>query len=123
MGQLYGKRWTIEACFQTFKERGFDLEKTHLKDLAKLKKLLALVSIAYRIATSMGIYIHRKVQKINTKNHGYKANSFARKGIDTIRQVFRAQQVLPEGMVNRIKALLRWTIRQAAQYQPLKIAG
>jgi hypothetical protein len=29
MGQLYGKRWTIEACFQTFKERGFDLEKTH----------------------------------------------------------------------------------------------
>ena len=75
MGQLYRKRWTIEACFQTFKERGFDLEKTHLKDFSKLKKLLALVSLAYSIATSMGIYMHRKVQKINTKNHGYKANS------------------------------------------------
>jgi hypothetical protein len=94
-----------------------------LKHLAKLKKLLALVSIAYSIATSMGIYIHRKVQKINTKNHGYKAHSFARKGIDTIRQMFRVEQVLPEGMINRIKALFRWAIRQAAQYQPLKIAG
>jgi hypothetical protein len=123
MGQLYRKRWTIETCFQTFKERGFDLEKTHLKDFSKLKKLLALVSIAFSIATSMGIYIHRKVQKINTKNHGYKANSFARKGIDTIRQVFRAEQILPEGMISRMSALFRWVIRQVSQYQSLKIAG
>jgi hypothetical protein len=99
MGQLYRKRWTIEACFQAFKERGFKLEKTHLKNCSKLKKLLALVSIAYSIATSMGIFIHRKEQKINTKNHGYKAHSFVRKGIDTIRQIFRPEQLLPHTMM------------------------
>jgi hypothetical protein len=123
MGQLYRKRWTIEACFQAFKARGFDLEKTHLKDFTKLKKLVAMVSLAYSVCMSMGIYVHRKVQKINTKNHGYKANSFCRKGIDTIREVFRAEQLLPEWITNRVNALLRWTTIQVAHYQTIKIAG
>jgi hypothetical protein len=46
LASVYRRRWTIEACFQSFKSRGFDLESTHLKDLARLKKLVALVSIA-----------------------------------------------------------------------------
>ena len=46
MGQLYRKRWTIETVFQSFKERGFDLESTHLQSIPKLKKLIALESIA-----------------------------------------------------------------------------
>jgi hypothetical protein len=48
-GQFYRKRWSIETCFQAFKERGFNLEKTHVKDLSKLKKLVALVSIAFAL--------------------------------------------------------------------------
>lgn len=56
MGQLYRKRWSIEACFQNMKERGFDLENTHLQDNEKLKKLVALVSIAYAFCASLGIY-------------------------------------------------------------------
>ena len=43
----YKKRWSIEVMFQDFKEQGFNLEKTHLKEDDKLKKLLYLVSIAY----------------------------------------------------------------------------
>jgi hypothetical protein len=82
-GQFYRKRWRIETVFQAFKKRGFNLENTHLKMLAKLKKLVALVSIAYSICVSIGIYEHQKVQKIKTKKHGYKAKSFARKGIDS----------------------------------------
>ena len=123
LGQLYRKRWTIETCFQAFKERGFDLEKTHLKDLAKLKKLVALVSMAYSMCMSIGIYIDGKVQKIKRKNHGYKANSFCRKGIDTIQEVFRPEQLLPEWMITRTKALLRWISRQTSHYQPIKMAG
>jgi hypothetical protein len=34
--------------------------------------------------------VHRKVRKIKTKNHGYKANSFCRKGTDTLRHVFHS---------------------------------
>ena len=54
-GQLYRKRWRIETCFQSFKQRGFNLEKTHLKDLNKLKKLVALVSIAYSFCQSVDL--------------------------------------------------------------------
>jgi hypothetical protein len=122
-GQLYQRRWTIETVFQTFKERGFDLEKTHVKSLSKLKKLVALVSIAYSICISMGLYVHEKVHKIKTKNHGYKAKSFARKGIDSIREIFRSHQAIPDNVNLRIQALCRWLFIQATHYQHLKKAG
>jgi hypothetical protein len=122
-GQFYRKRWTIESVFQAFKMRGFNLENTHLKVLAKLKKLVALVSIAYSICVSMGGYQHQKVQKIKTKKHGYKAKSFSRKGIDCIREVFRQGQELPQALMNRFLSLLRWVCIQASHYQLLKIVG
>jgi len=122
-GQLYRRRWTIESLFQAFKKRGFNLENTHLKSLAKLKKLVALVSIAYSICVSMGIYEHQKVQKIKTKKHGYKAKSFSRKGIDLIREVCRQGQELPQPLLNRFLGLLRWICIQVSHYQHIKIAG
>jgi hypothetical protein len=112
-GQLYRRRWTVESLFQAFKTRGFNLENTHLKSLTKLKKLVALVSIAYSIC----------VQKIKTKKHGYKAKSFSRKGIDLIRQVCRQGKELPQALLNRFLGLLRWICMQVSHYQVLKIAG
>lgn len=58
MRQLYRKRWTIETVFQSFKGRGFDLDSTHLRSISKLKKLVAFVSIAYRLYRNLGIYYH-----------------------------------------------------------------
>ena len=92
LGSVYRRRWTIEACFQAFKSRGFDLESTHLKDLEKLKKLVALVSIAYGLCVSMGIYQDKKVKKIKVKNHGYKANSFFRVGLNQIRKMIKGEK-------------------------------
>jgi hypothetical protein len=92
LGQVYRRRWTIEACFQSFKSRGFDLEGTHLKDLTKLKKLVAFVSIAFSMCVSLGIYQHEKGKKIKVKKHGYKANSFFRYGLDTIRQMLKKEE-------------------------------
>jgi len=92
LGQLYRRRWTIEACFQSFKSRGFDLESTHLKDLVKLKKLVALVSIAFGMCVSLGIHQHERVKKIKVKKHGYKANSFFRHGLNTIRQMLKKDE-------------------------------
>lgn len=87
--QLYKKRWRIECFFQNIKKRGFNLEDTHLKKLHKLKKLIAFVCIAYAFAANMGLHHHKKVEPIPLKNHGYKANSFSRKGIDIIREGIR----------------------------------
>lgn len=123
MGQLYAKRWTIETCFQGLKSRGFDIEKTHLKCLKKIKKLIALVSIAYALCGSMGIYYHKKVQNIKKKKHGYKSNSFVRKGLNMIRELFRTTLTLDATIENRIFSLLRWIKIQVAHYQLLKKAG
>jgi hypothetical protein len=123
MGQLYAKRWTVETCFQGLKGRGFDLEKTHLKCFKKIKKLIALVAIAHAVCGSMGIYFHRKVQKIKKKKHGYKPNSFVRKGINLVREMFRGAAALDAAVENRILSLLRWIKIQVAHYQPLKKAG
>jgi Transposase DDE domain len=86
LGGFYRRRWCIEVLFQTFKERGFDLESTHLQGSKKLSKLLVFVSIALALCVKVGEYHHGKVQKIKTKKHGYKANSFFRKGLDIVRR-------------------------------------
>jgi hypothetical protein len=122
-GQLYRKRWTVETVFQAFKQRGFDLEKTHLRSAAKLNKLIAFVSVAYGLCRSLGIHHHGKVQPIKLRKHGYKTKSFVRKGIDLIRQHFRANRRPDPDMERTLIALLRWIRMQIAQYQHLKMAG
>lgn len=89
LSQLYKRRWRIECFFQNIKKRGFDLEATHLNDFDKLKKLVALVSIAYAIVANIGLHTGIKGEGIEVKNHGYKANSFSRKGIDVVREGLR----------------------------------
>ncbi|MCO6488778.1 MAG: hypothetical protein J5I98_10190 [Phaeodactylibacter sp.] len=64
------------------KKRGFDLESIHLNDLGKLKKLVGLVCIAYAMVANIGLHEHLLGRAIPVKNHGYKENSFSRKGID-----------------------------------------
>ena len=123
MGQLYRKRWSIEACFQNMKKRGFNLEDTHLQDDQKLKKLVALVSIAYAFCASLGIYYHQKVEKIETKNHGYKANSFVRKGIDLLQDWCRAENYMPDKVLNRFLCFIRYIQMVIPDYQSLKIVG
>lgn len=107
MGQLYRKRWTIETVFQSFKERGFNLETTHLKDSVKLKKLIAFVSLAYGFCRSLGLVYHSQVKAIPRKNHGYLGNSFCRKGIELMREWLRADQTDP---------LIDWCLRWVKYY-------
>jgi hypothetical protein len=123
MGQLYRRRWSIEACFQNLKKRGFDLEKTHLQCLKKLTKLVGLVSITYAFCMSIGLYYHQKVQGIKKKKHGYKATSFARYGLNQLRALLRGelhQEVLFWPLLQRIIA---WLKRQLTQNQASILAG
>jgi hypothetical protein len=85
LDSCYHRRWCIEVLFQAFKSRGVDLESTQLKCSKKISKLLVFVSIAVALCVKLGEYHHNKVQKISLKKHGYKANSFFRKGLDTLR--------------------------------------
>ena len=89
LDQFYRKRWTIETIFQAFKSRGFNLEDTHLKINERLKKLIALVSMAYAFCTSLGVFKHENEKSIKNKNHKRKTKSFFRYGLDFIREGFK----------------------------------
>jgi hypothetical protein len=123
MGQLYRKRWSIESCFQNLKGRGFGLSKTHLRDFNRLSKLLALVSLAYSLCLSVGLYFHKKVQAIKLKRHGYKSHSFARHGLDQLRQLIRHGQYKSTQVWSCLQVAFRWVRCQLAHYQDLKIVG
>jgi len=78
---MYKQRWTIENLFGNMKTKGFYLEKTHLKEDEKLKKLIALLTIAILWCYLIGLWIEKSLT-FRVKNHGRKAKSTFRKGLD-----------------------------------------
>lgn len=125
LGGVYRSRWSIEVFFQSAKERGFNLENTHLKSSKKIKKLLVFVSIAAGICINIGKRHHRKVKKIKVKKNGYKSNSFFRKGLDILREGLRKPNQGFVKMWERVLSIfIRWIQMQLPNYQRLiKIIG
>ena len=120
LGGFYRRRWSIEVFFQTAKGRGFNLENTHLKSSEKIKKLLVFVSIAVGICVNIGKHYHKKVQKIKIKKHGYKSNSFFRKGLDILREGFRNNnQRFMKVWDEFLNVFTRWIQIQLSHYQYL----
>ncbi len=85
----YQRRWSIETFFQSVKQRGFHLETTHLNDLERLRKLFALVAVAFTVCLHIGRWSDQHQKPIEVKNHGYKANSFFRHGLECWRSALR----------------------------------
>lgn len=108
LDQLYAKRWTIETLFQAFKSRGFNLEATHLTFNDRLKKLVAIVSMAYAFCTSLGVFRHNKEIPIKTKNHKRKANSFFRYGLDFIRDAFKIDYKYQSQWLDTFKQFIKF---------------
>jgi len=90
---IYRKRWSIETVFQAFKERGFNIERSGLRDLNKYKKLIALVAIAYTLCWATGIQ-HGKTNPVKRKKHNYPQNSVFRRGVDLLRAFYK-QKIVP----------------------------
>jgi Transposase DDE domain len=116
LGSLYRRRWSIETLFQSLKKRGFDLESTHLQSLDKLKKLIGLVSIAFGFCLIAGRYYHQKVSRIPKKSHGYKANSFFRRGKDKLEE-WLAEKAFALDFDTALLRAYRWLSSQLAHYQ------
>lgn len=82
----YYKRWEIETLFQCLKGRGFNFEDTHITDLRRIKKMVALLAIAFCWAHKTGEFRHEEVEPIKLKRHGRPAMSLFRYGLDFIRE-------------------------------------
>lgn len=93
----YAKRWEVETLFGCLKTRGFCLEATHVTEPERLKKLLALVALAFCWAHVTGEWLSAQ-KPLPIKKHGRKAQSIFRLGLDHLRrilcnQLYKAERV------------------------------
>lgn len=79
----YAYRWEIETLFSCLKGRGFNFEDTHMTELERLKKLMALLAIAFCWAHKTGEWCH-ELKPIKIKTHRRPAVSLFRYGLDYI---------------------------------------
>ncbi len=84
--EQYGERWEIETMFSCFKERGFNLEDTHITHRQRIKRLLAVLAVAFCWAHRTGEWQHEHVKPIKVKKHLRLAKSIFRIGLDFIRE-------------------------------------
>lgn len=85
--ECYKKRWQIETMFKALKSSGFNIEKTHLQDIERVEKLVALVLIAFVWCYKVGIHVDQFERKIKIKKHGYRAKSLFKYGLDYITNI------------------------------------
>jgi hypothetical protein len=91
----YARRWGIETLFGCLKTRGFCLEATHVTDKERLKKLLALMVMAFCWAYRTGQWL-AQTDPLKIKKHGRLAKSIFRHGFDHLRRILCNQDGLPE---------------------------
>jgi hypothetical protein len=82
----YAKRWNIETLFGCLKSRGFNVEDTHLTRLERISKLLGLLTLALCWCLLVGEWEHAQ-KPISIKNHGRRAKSLFRYGLDRLRNI------------------------------------
>jgi len=80
---LYKERWQIESAFKALKTSGFNIEDTHLSDIERVSKLLALVLIAFAWVYRVGIHLDT-LKPIIIKKHGRRAKSLFKYGLTYI---------------------------------------
>lgn len=98
--EQYRRRWEIETLFGCLKSRGFRLEETHVTDPARLKKLLALLALAFCWAVIVGQWlVEQKALKL--KKHGRLVKSIFRHGLDHLRRILCNLQSLAQRVAFR----------------------
>ena len=75
-----------ETLFKALKSQGFDFAATHLTELDRIEKLLALLAIAFFWAHLFGEWLHEQ-KPIPIKSHHRPAISIFRYGLDWLREI------------------------------------
>lgn len=79
---VYSLRWEIEHLFQCLKGRGFNMEDTRITHYYRIKKMMALLALAFCWAHKTGEWKHKVVKPLKVKNHGRPEKSLFRYGLD-----------------------------------------
>ena len=81
----YRKRWSIERMFLSMKTHGFNLEQTHLINPERLRKLIAVMAIAFAACCKAGKFLNERTP-IPIKKHGRKLYSLFTYGLSWIKE-------------------------------------
>jgi hypothetical protein len=82
----YGERWRIEEMFESIKTRGFGLESTRICQPARLRRLMAIVAIAFIWAVRVG-EVHLQKHPVKRNRKGRRIRSVFRVGLDHLTQI------------------------------------
>ena len=82
----YGERWRIEEMFESVKTRGFCLEATRVCQAERLRRLIAVVALAFVWAVRVGEVLVKQTGP-RRKTHGRRARSVFRLGLDELTQM------------------------------------
>ncbi|MBF5059378.1 transposase [Candidatus Neptunochlamydia vexilliferae] len=102
--KTYQKRWEIETFFGCLKKRGFCFEDTHLTHIARIEKLICVLTIAFCWSYLVGEKKDAEAP-IATKSHGRKAKSVFRYGFDELRRIFFGLRKKTKVFLKRLKLL------------------
>jgi len=80
----YKERWQIEMCFRATKSSGFNIEDTHLTDPDRIEKLFTIVMLAFAWVYVTGIFLDRHIKPVRILNHGNRAKSLFKYGLEFI---------------------------------------
>jgi hypothetical protein len=83
----YRRRWEIETLFGALKTRGSRLEATHLRAPGRIRKLIALLSLACVKAHLVGLWRQEREGRLRRKKHGRLEKSIFRYGLDHLRRL------------------------------------
>ncbi|MEZ5198959.1 MAG: IS4 family transposase [Bacteroidales bacterium] len=89
---LYKQRWQIESAFKALKTSGFNIEDTHLTDIDRINKLLALVIFAFTWAYIAGVFLD-SIRPIKIKKHGRRAKSLFKYGLTYLASVLFSNDI------------------------------
>lgn len=103
----YLRRWEIETLFCALKSRGWRFEDTHVTDLRRIEKMIALLAIGLVWAHRIGEW-KAKLKPIPLKQLRQQKrpqNSFFRLGLDTLRDLLTSFKICTKSFKNHLKWL------------------
>lgn len=86
---IYLRRWEIECFFQALKGRGFQFEKTHITQLPRIERVIALLAVGFAWSHKVGEwYAQRKPIPQNKHRESVRPqHSFFRYGLNWMRNI------------------------------------
>lgn len=92
----YKRRWEIETAFKAMKSSGFNIEDTHMRDIDRIARLVAMVCVALVWAYLVGEHKDINIKPIRILKHGRKAKSIVKYGLEEISTVLLRPTFVPK---------------------------